>query len=98
LRPIGESRKINLISLDCGKIKPAGFRPATTPALRHAISTVNEFREFAAAGGFLSYGSSLTGTFTLVGNYTGRILKGENPADLPGLGHPPLSALLFRGD
>ena len=51
--------------------------------LRHALPTVYEFREFAAAGGLLSYGASLTGTFDLAGNYTGRILRGDKPADLP---------------
>jgi putative tryptophan/tyrosine transport system substrate-binding protein len=52
-------------------------------ALRHALPTVYEFREFAAAGGLLSYGASLTGTFDLAGTYTGRILKGDKAADLP---------------
>jgi putative ABC transport system substrate-binding protein len=52
-------------------------------ALRHALPVVYEFREFTAAGGLLSYGASLTGTFDVAGNYTGRILKGEKPDDLP---------------
>ena len=52
-------------------------------SIHHAVPTVYQFREFAVAGGLLSYGTSFTGTFRIVGNYTGRILKGEKPADLP---------------
>ena len=52
-------------------------------ALRHAVPTIYQYREFAAAGGLMSYGGSLTGNFRIVGTYTGRILKGEKPADLP---------------
>jgi putative ABC transport system substrate-binding protein len=52
-------------------------------ALRHALPTVYQFREFAAAGGLVSYGTGLTDTFRLAGGYTGRILKGDKPADLP---------------
>ena len=52
-------------------------------AARHAVPAIYPYREFAAAGGLMSYGSNLADTYRLVGVYTGRILNGEKPANLP---------------
>jgi putative ABC transport system substrate-binding protein len=52
-------------------------------ALHHRVPTIHQFRRFAAAGGLASYGGSFTDSYRQVGVYTGRILKGEKPADLP---------------
>ena len=52
-------------------------------ASRYAIPAIYEIREYAAAGGLMSYGISLAETYRLVGVTTGRILKGDNPADIP---------------
>jgi putative ABC transport system substrate-binding protein len=52
-------------------------------AVRHSMPAIFQSREFAAAGGLMSYGGSLADSYPQVGVYAGRILKGEKPSDLP---------------
>jgi putative ABC transport system substrate-binding protein len=52
-------------------------------ALRHAVPALYQWREFAIAGGLMTYGASQSEVYHQVGVYTGRILKGEKPANLP---------------
>jgi putative ABC transport system substrate-binding protein len=52
-------------------------------AARRGVPTIYQYREFAAAGGLISYGTSLPDAYRLTGIYAGRVLRGEKPADLP---------------
>ena len=52
-------------------------------ALRYRVPAIYQYRDFVTAGGLMSYGGSLNEPYRLVGLYTGLILKGRKPADLP---------------
>jgi len=52
-------------------------------AARYAVPTIYDWREYVAAGGLISYGTTLTDAYRNVGTYVGKILNGVEPADLP---------------
>src|SRR5262249_7277084 len=58
-------------------------RPLAALAARYAMPAVGPGRDFAAAGGLVAYGADINDAYRLAGGYTGRILKGEKPANLP---------------
>jgi putative tryptophan/tyrosine transport system substrate-binding protein len=88
-------RDINTVFTDLTRLQANGLVIGNDPffnswseqlgalALRHRMPAIYEFRAFVAAGGLISYGGSITDLYRLFGVYTGRILKGEKPADLP---------------
>ncbi|MFZ2080214.1 MAG: ABC transporter substrate-binding protein [Xanthobacteraceae bacterium] len=80
----------NLLQLSAGGlvISPDPFFTSRSEQLaaltiRHAVPTIHYNPEFAAAGGLLSYGEGSADAYRQAGNYTGRVLRGEKPADLP---------------
>ena len=81
----------NLVQLSVGGVVIGGADPffssrmeqLATLTVRHAVPAIYQDREFVAAGGLASYGGSGTVSYHLIGVYSGRILKGEKPANLP---------------
>jgi putative ABC transport system substrate-binding protein len=80
----------NLIELRAGGLVISGgqffnsrSKQLAAMALQHAVPTIFPYVDFAIAGGLMSYGTSIVDAYRLAGIYTGRVLKGEKPADLP---------------
>ena len=80
-----ELARLHIGSLVIGNDAYFNSRAAQFGALtrRYGVATIYQFREFAVAGGLMSYGSAITDTYRIVAGYVGRILKGEKPAELP---------------
>ena len=66
-----------------GSVFLRGFNKLAALTIRHAVPAIYLYRDFPAAGGLMSYGSDILDSYRLAGVYTGRVLKGENPAELP---------------
>src|SRR5262245_53508400 len=75
--------RVGALVVGGGTLFPARAQQFATLAAHHALPTFYQYREYVAAGGLISYGTSLSDSYRQTGVYTGRILKGEKPADLP---------------
>ena len=69
--------------ISAGSVFLRGINKLAALTVRHAVPAIYYNRSFTAAGGLMSYGSDILDSYRLAGVYTGRILKGENPAELP---------------
>jgi putative ABC transport system substrate-binding protein len=75
--------KASAVSIAAGPFTYSRRAQFIAQAARHAIPAIYENRETATAGGLMSYGTSVPGVYRKIGVYTGRVLKGERPAELP---------------
>src|SRR4029450_8115008 len=66
-----------------GSVFLRGIDKLAALTVRHAVPAIYQWSSFPAAGGLMSYGSDILDSYRLAGVYTGRVLKGENPAELP---------------
>jgi putative tryptophan/tyrosine transport system substrate-binding protein len=78
----GQSIDALLIANDAMFYDPAALAPLVALTASHAVPTIYPSREFADAGGLMSYGTNLDDVTRVAGTYVGRILKGEKPAEL----------------
>ena len=95
IRTVTTNRDINAAFAGVAQKRPDGLLISPDPlftnrlvqlatlAARHAMPTIYALREFAEVGGLMTYGSNFTDLFRQTGNYTGRVLNGEKPAEMP---------------
>ena len=75
--------RVGGLVIGAGTVFTAGVKRLAALTLRHAVPAIYLYRDFPAAGGLMSYASDVLDSYRLAGVYTGRVLKGENPAELP---------------
>jgi putative ABC transport system substrate-binding protein len=75
--------RVGGLVIGAGSVFLGGINKLAALTVRHAVPAIYQFRAFPAAGGLISYGSDILDSYRLAGVYTGRVLKGENPAELP---------------
>jgi putative ABC transport system substrate-binding protein len=75
--------RVGGLLIGAGSVFIRGLNKLAALTVRHAVPATHPYREFPVAGGLMSYGSNILDSYRLAGIYTGRVLKGENPAELP---------------
>ena len=75
--------RVGGLVIAAGSVFVRGINKLAALTVRHAVPAIYQYRDFPAAGGLMSYGSDIFDSYRLAGVYTGRVLKGENPAELP---------------
>ena len=75
--------RVGGLVIGAGSVFVRGVNKLAALTVRHAVPAIDLYRDFVAAGGLMSYGSDVLDSYRLAGVYTGRVLKGENPAELP---------------
>jgi ABC-type uncharacterized transport system substrate-binding protein len=75
--------RVDGLVIGAGSVFLRGTNKLAALTIRHAVPAIYLYRDFAVAGGLMSYGSDILDSYRLAGVYTGRVLKGENPAELP---------------
>ena len=75
--------RVGGLVIGAGSVFTGGVNKLAALTVRHAVPAIYLYRDFPAAGGLMSYASDVFDSYRLAGAYTGRVLKGENPAELP---------------
>ena len=75
--------RVGGLVIGAGSVFVRDIKKLAALTVRHTVPAIYQYRDFPAAGGLMSYRSDILDSYRLAGAYTGRILKGENPAELP---------------
>jgi len=75
--------RVDGLVIGAGSVFVRSLNKLTALTIRHAVPAISIWRDFPVAGGLMSYTSDVLDSYRLAGIYTARVLKGENPADLP---------------